>query len=418
MNYSQLVQKLFSVNLFGGVKLGLDNCLKLNALLNYPDQSFKTIHVAGTNGKGSVTKKISMALQHAGYKVGLYTSPHISCFRERICINGVMIPERAIENLLPHIFQLAEDNKIPATFFELTTMLALAYFAQEKVDFVVLETGLGGRLDATNIVDPVLSIITSISLEHTEILGNTLEDIALEKAGIIKQNRPVVLGPRLPHKVFQEIALARNSPCIIVNGKFDTFDDENNTIAKMALQAIKISEKNIAYGLSTQMPCRFEIFTTKQLSKFQNSPFPECVILDVAHNPDGLSRLFEAIDIKFGKRPLRVICGLSKSKDIRSCLKILSQHAQHFHLVEAPNGRGAHPEMLSEILEGLQIPKNAICISGNISETVHQAIAASAKAQEILVICGTFFIMGEVRNALGIHEPCDSIDINEKWKSA
>ena len=183
MAYLDLIQHLLTVNLEAGIKLGLQNVERLQEILHYPDRSFTSIHVAGTNGKGSVCIKVARALEKAGYRTGLYTSPHISSFRERIRINGKMITEEAVESILPPLFKVIEEAGIPATFFEITTFLAFLYFAREKVDFAVLETGLGGRLDATNIVSPCLSVITSISLDHTEILGGSCEEIAHEKGG-------------------------------------------------------------------------------------------------------------------------------------------------------------------------------------------------------------------------------------------
>lgn len=204
--YQDLLKKLFAVNLHGGIKLGLKNIQQLNQLLGNPIAQFKSIHVAGTNGKGSVVTKIAKGLEEEGFRVGLYTSPHISCFRERIKINGRMIDEASVTSILERIFNVIEQEKIAATFFEITTALAFLYFAKQRVDFAVLETGLGGRLDATNIVTPLLSIITSISLEHVEQLGETIDAIASEKAGIIKPNIPVLIGPCVPVGIIEKFA--------------------------------------------------------------------------------------------------------------------------------------------------------------------------------------------------------------------
>ena len=215
MSYQMLLEKLFQVNLHGGIKLNLNNMQCLQTFFQYPDRNFPSIHVAGTNGKGSVCLKMAKAFEHAGYRVGLYTSPHLSCFRERIQINGQMISEDATCHFLSSIFEALHSQDIPATFFEITTCLAFLYFAQEKVDMAVFETGLGGRLDATNVLIPCLSIITSIALDHTEILGQTCEEIAFEKAGIIKEGIPVVIGPHVPSLVYT-LAQERHSPCIQV----------------------------------------------------------------------------------------------------------------------------------------------------------------------------------------------------------
>ncbi|WP_068468221.1 bifunctional folylpolyglutamate synthase/dihydrofolate synthase [Candidatus Protochlamydia phocaeensis] len=407
MTYSQLIQRLFQINLFGGAKLELQNCFKLQKLLNYPDRSFHTIHVAGTNGKGSVVTKIAAGLEHAGYRVGLYTSPHLSCFRERIRINKQMIPEEAIEELLPYLFNLAEAEQIPATFFELTTFLALLYFAREKVDFAVLETGLGGRLDATNIVSPLLSVITSISLDHTDILGPSIESIAKEKAGIIKPSTPVVIGPRVPHSQIQLIAEQLQSPCIAVKEGSSFFEEENRLIARASLQQLSshfpLSSESIAKGLEAKQPCRFE-----------RVPGPHPIILDVAHNPDGLIHLFDAMHQHFPNRPIRVLFGLSKNKDLSRCLDILHSHAHHFHLVEAPNGRGVSCNQLKAELQALKVDNSRLSIHPSIAEGTVKAKEEAAAHGQALVVCGSFFIMSHVRQALGFVEPCDFIDLNER----
>lgn len=414
MNYSELIQKLFEVNLFGGVKLGLDNCLLLDKALGYPSKSFKTIHVAGTNGKGSVTKKIAAALTFAGYRVGIYTSPHISSFRERICINGIMISEKAVEILLAQLFVLASKEKITPTFFEYTTLLALCYFAQEKVDFAVLETGLGGRLDATNIVIPELSIITSISLEHTEILGNAIEEIALEKAGIIKKGVPVLLGPRTPQSLLQTVAETLQSPCLKVSGEYIEYAEENQKIAQEALKWLAVPEDAIEAGLKASLPCRLELFTKERLGKPDAQPFPDSIVLDVAHNVDGLKSLFRSLKNRFPTKQFYVLFGLSKTKDIPGCLAIIKEYASHFHLIEATNGRGVSTKELLNALIQMRVSDEHIFQSSCIADSVPLAIKASGKRKEILIICGTFFIMGDVRRALGIVEPHDFIDMNER----
>lgn len=309
MSYSGLLQKLLAINGRGEI----ENVRKIQRLLGFPDRQFASVHVAGTNGKGSVCIKMAGALQAAGFKTGLYTSPHLDCYRERIRINGEMIPEQEVEKGLTFLFSLLEGENTPATFFEITTLLAFRYFAQEKVDIAVIETGLGGRLDATNVIHPVLSVITSISLDHTEFLGNTIEAIAQEKGGIIKERVPVVIGPHVPLDSIHPIAREKISPCHQVRGYFKTFEEENCAIARAALESLpfQLSQQAIEEGLKKQQPCRFEVI--------------EGAILDVAHNPDGISHLFDAIAHHYPDRPLRLLFGLSKSKDIEGCLKIIQE---------------------------------------------------------------------------------------------
>lgn len=403
--YQSLLKKLFSVNLHGGMKLGLSHIEKLNDLLGNPLNSFKSVHVAGSNGKGSVVTKISRGLEAEGYRVGLFTSPHISTFRERIKVNGQLIDEKSVTHLLQKIFHLVEKENIPATFFEITTALALAYFAQQKVDYVVLETGLGGRLDATNIVMPILSIITSISLEHTEYLGNTIEEIAKEKAGIIKPAVPVIIGPCVPKNIIEKIAEENKSPCVQVTGNFTFFDDENNAVAKKAMQMLGLSELSIQAGLKALPPCRMELVS-------QNPP----VILDVGHNPDGLQHLFQAARQNYPKASFRVLFGVSKNKDIEGCLNVLKKYGSQFHLVEAQNGRGLEVSELYKKMLDHGFSQTVLIRNGSIKESIQHALKSAKLQNQILIVCGTFFIMSEARQALGIREPKDGFDLNEKMK--
>lgn len=409
MEYEQLLQQLLSVNLHGGIKLGLNNCIKLNEALGSPVNKFSTIHVAGTNGKGSVVTKIAAAYQALGLRVGLYTSPHISCFRERIRINGLMISEQAVKRHLECIFSIISQKNIPATFFEITTLMAFAYFAEEKVDIAVIETGLGGRLDATNIVQPILSIITSISLDHTEILGKTIEQIAMEKAGIIKPNTPIIIGPRVPFELIQNVARTHSCPCIRVEGSFNHFQDENNAIAKAALKYLKIPEYAIEQGLSATPPCRVETWLPDQLRAiFPNPLLPKAVILDVAHNPDGITQLIASVKQRFPGCSMRFVVGLSKSKDISSCLQLIRKAASHIYIIEAEGYRAASKQDLYNELNSQGIDKELMTKGFSIHQTVHEAIIAGGKSvNEIVIICGTFFIMSEARSSLGIIEEQD-----------
>lgn len=409
--YSELIKRLFTINLKSGMKLGLQNALDLQKALHFPDRSFISIHVAGTNGKGSVATKIASAFEHAGYRTGLYTSPHIACFRERIRINGQMITEEKVETFLSLLFEIAEKQQILATFFELTTLMAFLHFAKEQADIAVIETGLGGRLDATTIITPCLSVITSISLDHTDLLGTTREEIAREKGGIIKVKIPVVIGPHVPLEPIQEIASQKQSLCIQSLAKPLLFEEENRSIARTALEYLSstfsLSSKAIEQGLLGRQPCRLE-----------KIPGPPLIILDVAHNPDGLQHLFQAIKHDYPDKSLRLLFGLSKTKDVQACLHLLAAHGDHFHLVEAPNGRGASPQVLSSNLEALGIDSSRLFMQESIHDGVHIAREEACRHNQILVICGSFFIMGQVRQALGFAEPMDTTDLNERGASA
>lgn len=414
MHYKKLLQRLLSVNLHGGIKLGLNNCLQLNKALGSPVQKIPAIHVAGTNGKGSVVTKIAAALQASGLRVGLYTSPHIACFRERIRINGVMIPEDIVQKHLLHLFSLTEQLHIPATFFEITTLLAFAYFAEESIDVAVIETGLGGRLDATNIVNPILTIITSISLDHTEILGNTIEEIAREKAGIIKPGIPIVAGPRVAAKHIQEIATQQASPYIAVEGSFNNFQAENDAIATTSLKYLQIPEYAIQQGLKATPPCRVETWLPDRLAHiFPNILLPKAVILDVAHNPDGIGHLLAILGQRFPGTSMRFIVGLSKSKDISTCLDLISHSASHIYLVEADSSRAAPVIALLKELRAQGFSEQALTCDLSIPLAIHNAITvAGQQSNEIVVVCGTFFIMSAARAALGIIESQDPLSFH------
>lgn len=412
MSYIELLRRLYA-STQNGMKLGLDNMHRLNEAMGFPDKSFRTIHVAGTNGKGSVTTKIAKAHEALGLRVGLYTSPHIATFRERIRVNGAMISECQVEAILQDIFQLIDERNIPATFFEITTMLALKYFALEKVDIAALETGLGGRLDATNIVAPVLSVITSISLDHTEVLGDTLESIAIEKAGIIKQKIPVVIGPRVPISPVKAIADTMQSECIQVSGAFANFEEENRAVAKRALESLGIAPAAITEGLQAIPLCRMQIFDRQQLKNCKIQPLPKAVILDVAHNPDGLEQLFRSARHKFPHDGFRVVCALSKNKDIEACLKLIKQNASFIQLTEAANPRAAKAAELKSALLSLGASPSDISFGLNVQESIWHGLAAAADHDQVLLVCGTFFIMAEARAALGIQEPSDPFPLGE-----
>ena len=403
--YSQLVHHLFTLTNVG-MKLGLETMQKLCSLYYNPQNSFKTVHVAGTNGKGSITTKISIALQDAGYRVGLYTSPHISSFRERIRINQKKIDEQSVTIILTDILEKIHKAHIQATFFEITTLLSFIYFAQQKVDVAVLETGLGGRLDATNVVNPLLSIVTSISLEHTEILGETIEQITKEKAGIIKRNVPVVIGPHVQVDIINEIGRNLHAEIHQVLGNFKTYDEENNAIARKALELLmnnyRVDESNITHGLSNRPPCRFEVL----------KDYP--VVLDVAHNPDGFKQLLHFVEEHFPNRKLRFVIGISKSKDVEGCLKILRDVKSDIHFICGSNGRGMPVDDLVEIGEKVGIDKKRLLTEPSLEKNVMTAIEKAKKNDELVVICGSFFIMQQVRKCLGLHDEKDALDLNEK----
>jgi dihydrofolate synthase/folylpolyglutamate synthase len=306
--------------------------------LGCPHRQFKSIHVAGTNGKGSVTTKIAAVLQNLGYKVGLYTSPHIRTFHERIQINGKMIPAETAEEILAEVFNPS------LSFFDVLTALAFVYFAREKVDYAVVEVGLGGRLDATNVIQPILTVITSIGFDHMALLGNTLESIAREKGGIVKPGVPLIVGATAAPFFSEAIAVGTEA----------YYELENRAIAKKALVELGIDSER---GLEVRPPCRFE--------QVRN------LILDVAHNPPAFVRLVEALQYHFPGRKFPFYLAFSKDKDWKKCVEIIEPYASKITFLKSRNPR------LIDFPEAKDIrPKKG-------------------------VVAGSFYIMEEVRSRGG-----------------
>lgn len=403
--------------MFHPVKMGLDNIHTLHKALGSPMDKIPVIHIAGTNGKGSVAWKIARTLQQNDQlKVGLFTSPHVSSFRERMQVNGELISEQEVVDMLPGIYEICQTQNVPGTFFEITTALAFSYFGK-RADCVVLETGLGGRLDATNVVaSPAISVITSIGLEHTRILGDTVEKIALEKGGIIKQGCPVLVGPNVPLEVLQTCAKEKGASafhtCEEVLGSFppaEDYDVENTRIATAAMKLIershqslfpggKLSDAAIRAGTCQRPPCRFE---SLQYGGHK-------VILDVAHNPQALEYLAKKLKAN-GITNARFVVGLSSDKDLQQCCQILKDvavDASHIHLVQAAHPRAAELERMINFLPDASYDLQDRSIRKQIE-------AAMALRPETLVVCGSVFLMAEARETIGVDEPRDSAYISE-----
>ncbi len=331
----------------------LNRMRRFDAALGYPSQSFAAVHVAGTNGKGSVCTKIAKGLEYGGKKVGLFTSPHLFSFCERVQFQGVPIEEAKAEALLTEIrHRIGEEP----TYFEAMTLLAFVYFSREKVDWAVIEVGMGGRLDATNVLHPRLCVITSIGFDHTQFLGETLLEIAREKAGIIKSDTPLVLGPRArPLEAFQSDRIHR------VEGQFSHYEEENQAVARRALELLGFYPHPLA--LEFLPPARMQMFHREGVE----------ICVDVAHNPSAFERLFERL-----KRPVRVVVAFSEGKLIHDSLEVIARFASGTHLCYAQHER-AHtplgaPPMEVALFEGFHLAK---------------------ERGECLLICGTFFMMEE-----------------------
>ncbi|DBA03715.1 TPA: hypothetical protein N0F65_004132 [Lagenidium giganteum] len=428
--YEFLLQRLYQVNRFTAVKLGLENMKALHAAFGEPAAKYEIVHVAGTNGKGSVSFKIAKALERSGYRTGLFVSPHVSCYRERIQVNGTLISEAEVTETLAEIFNVSAQLRIPATFFEITTMLALQHFAKQQVDCVVLETGLGGRLDSTNIVTPALSVITSIGMDHTRILGNTREQIAREKAGIIKPQVPVVVGPQTPLEIMADRAQRVDAPLVAVpfQGEFaEDFNAENTAIAREAciqlnqralagqseLQ-VDLDSQRVVSALESRPPCRFEVF---HIVRPNSTERKVTIVLDVAHNPPAIERLVQLLTKRFPQQKMRFVCGFSADKDMAKAIKsllTLCNSEDYVHLVKANHPRGASLEEVNLALtqDGQGIAQFSRISS--VEDGVKDAVAAArmSNEDEVVVVCGSVFLMAEARKALGFKEPADSPAVN------
>ncbi|MBX7065606.1 MAG: hypothetical protein K1X28_00095 [Parachlamydiales bacterium] len=314
------------LNMPGRGRITFDAMKRADLKLGSPHKSFRTIHVAGTNGKGSVATKIASVLQNLGLKVGLYTSPHIWRFTERIRVNGQMIAEETAELLL----DVVHDPTL--SFFDCLTLMAFLHFAREKVDIAVIEAGLGGRFDATNVITPILSVITSIGYDHMAILGNTLDAIAYEKAGIIKPNVPVVVGS----------SAAPFFPTAIHVEPKPFYELENRAIAAKALQTLDIWQ---TAGLETTPPCRFQ--------KIGN------ILFDVAHNPQAFERLAEGLKFHFPGKKFPFHLAFSMDKDWEGCVNAIKPIASSIRMIRSrlPRLRQEYPgfEMIDpkEVEEGV-----------------------------------------------------------------
>lgn len=426
MNYKETLDYLFhKLPMFSrigdaAIKKDLTNTITLCEYLQNPQTKFKTIHIAGTNGKGSVAHILASVLQEAGYKTGLYTSPHLIDFRERIKINGEPCKENFVVKFTKKIQPRIEA--IQPSFFEITVAMAFEYFAKKQVDIAIIETGLGGRLDSTNIIHPVLSVITNISFDHQHLLGNTLPEIAYEKAGIIKSKVPVVIGRKHEEtdNVFIKKANELNAPIVfaedsitqikavqtpkfliveaLANNKTinvccdlqSAYQIENIRTALAALQILtqqsilEITEKAIQNGFSNVRK------NTKLLGRWQVLEAHPKVIADVGHNEDGVIKIIEQLKNEH-YRQLHIVYGAVKDKDIDKILMLLPKSA-HYYFTE--------PQMPRKLdVVTLQEKANTHQLKGIIAAHPKDALGiAKSKAAEndLVLVMGSFFVVNEI----------------------
>ncbi|MBK7182228.1 MAG: bifunctional folylpolyglutamate synthase/dihydrofolate synthase [Bacteroidetes bacterium] len=428
MNYQQTLDYMYSqLPMFQRIgsaayKDNLDNTIAICKLLNNPETKFKSIHVAGTNGKGSTSHMLASILQSAGYRVGLYTSPHLKDFRERIKINGELIPENYV---IDFVSTYKNDfEKIQPSFFEMTVGLAFDYFANSNIDIAVVEVGLGGRLDSTNVITPELSIITNISFDHTALLGNTLEKIAIEKAGIIKKGIPVVIGETHPETKSIFETKSKYASIVFADQLFETkkihLDNKENfflemdvfkneamyleklqsellgkyqqkniptvlaAIEQLATKGFSITEQHIREGIKTV------IRQTGLLGRWQILSTTPLTIADTGHNEAGIKEVLDQIQLT-PHQQLHFVIGMVNDKDITTILKMLPKNAIYY-FCKAAIPRALPAKELAE-------QANSIGLNGKTFNSVKEALTTaqnSAKQKDLVFVGGSTFIVAEV----------------------
>lgn len=425
MNYQQTIDYLynqlpmFSKQGASALKHDLLNTRELCTILGHPENRFPSVHIAGTNGKGSSSHMLAAVLQQAGYKTGLYTSPHLYDFRERIKINGAMIPENRVVEFVERL--RAKIDTIQPSFFELTVAMAFAYFAEEKVDIAIIETGLGGRLDSTNVITPVLSLITNISFDHMNVLGDTLQQIAYEKAGIIKPDVPVVISETQPETapVFYDAADQRLSPIYFADQEwaiidsFPALDSLQVTVANTrtseqdtytldlpghyqeknllgVLSALRVLQQagwetgNVAAALAnvrklTGLGGRWQVV--------QQAPY---TVLDVGHNEAGIKAILEQLAL-IQYRHLHIVTGFVKDKDVPAALTLMPKNATYY-FTKAQIPRALPEDELYRMAQEAGLQGAAY---ENVPAAYHAALA-NAGDEDMVLVCGSVFIVGEV----------------------
>ena len=419
MNYQETIEYLFnSTPVFEKVgasayKPGLQTTEALDEHFGHPHRKFKTIHIAGTNGKGSCSHTLAAILQAEGYKVGLYTSPHLVDFRERIRVNGECVPEQSVIDFVDQ--ERAFFERLHPSFFELTTALAFKYFAEQEVDIAVIEVGLGGRLDCTNIITPILSIITNISLDHTQFLGNTLAEIAGEKAGIIKPGVPVIIGEDIPETrpVFEAKARDMKAPITFAQ------DDENREVLKATHCPNGMKYETKSWGILTgelrgdyqaknmntilnavnylsgkdSQSIQEGIAHVNELTglmgrwqKIQDKPL---VICDTGHNVGGWQYLAPQIKSQPCKQ-LRIVFGMVDDKDVTTVMKMLPQDAIYYW-TQATTKRAIKVEKITDLGASLGLSGKPYSSVGK----AFKAALADASAEDFIFVGGSSYIVAD-----------------------
>ena len=443
MSYQDTIDYLYSrLPLFSrigaaAIKNDLHNTLAICSFLDHPERKFKTIHIAGTNGKGSSSHMLASIFQQSGYKTGLYTSPHLYDFRERIKVNGEMCSTQFVIDFTNKMKPFIE--KIEPSFFEITVGMAFDYFANENVDIAIIETGLGGRLDSTNVITPELSLITNIGWDHMALLGNNLTSIAQEKGGIIKNNVPIVISETISEskKVFEEKAYEQNAPIYFAENYYNLkkftnhwnsaafeFQNAKNNFENSLLENVftiqcdlpgkyqyknlrgvltaihilhqkgwNISPENIYRGLENIKK------TTGLMGRWECMQDHPKIILDVAHNEHGIKALLEQLDsLEFEN--LHIVTGMVKDKDIEAALALLPKQAKYY-FTQSHIPRALPVKELAE-------KATTIGLIGENYENVNEAIdnaRNNATPKDLIIVIGSIFLVAEVDRTAFITNP-------------
>lgn len=447
MNYEETMNYIKSVAKFGS-NLGLQRTEKILELLGNPHKKIKSIHIAGTNGKGSTTAMITQILVEAGYKVGMYTSPYIEEFEERIQINGSNISKEELSCVVTKVAQAVEkvialgyDNP---TEFEIITCAMFLYFYEKKVDFAVVEVGLGGRLDSTNVITPLVSVITSISYDHMNILGNSLEEIASEKAGIIKQGVPLILYPQLEEvkEVIKKICIDREAKiinvdenCVSFLGAYEeSYSDNcagdigtivNKGITEIYYQKLKINIGKEEYDIQLSLlgkhqliNCATVIYTIEELinqgvkihkdsilkalkevqwkGRLEVMRSNPLVVIDGAHNIDGIKRLAESVKLYFKYNKIILILGILADKQVYEMVNTIVNMAHRVITVTPHSERAQIAEELKNIIDEYDIPCEAV----EDYETAYKKALQYCSKDDLLLLSGSLYMIGDMRKII------------------
>ena len=415
-SYRKAIEFLYSLRWFGA-ELGLEKTFKLAELSGNPQNKLRFIHVAGTNGKGSTCAMLESIYRAAGLRVGLYTSPHLVSFRERIQVNRELVGEGDVARLVNEIQPLLKNfsQEHQPTFFEVVTVMALCYFAMQKCNLVIWETGLGGRLDATNIVTPLASVITNVHFDHQQWLGDTLEKIAVEKAGIIKPGIPVVTTEDKPQAlaVIEQTAKTRKAPLTVVANRHTStplLGRHQRANAALAIETVKVlqkqipvSDKQISQSLSRlNWPGRLQLVTRSSGQK---------ILLDGAHNIASAESLRDALQENFPRSDAALILGILRDKDWPRMCEILAPVAKKIFAVPVSSERTALPTELAEACQRANTAEIVVCSS------LADALEKTA-TEKFLIITGSLYLVGEAMELLGLGEVGASERGLNEWSAA